>query len=230
MKKILLVDDLKTLLITVEAILKKEGYLVFSCTNSIDALDKINAEPFDLMITDAIMPGSASGYSLISTVRTGQKNQDIPIIMLTGKREKSDIEKAVSVGANDYIIKPVDADILISKVRNLIEKNSSQPDFIHAPVNVAATVQTKCDIISVSEIEVTLHTNFQINVGQLYRLSSSFLKDNEIDSINIRITDCRQLENSTHGLFKITGQFVGASDKELGKLRLWIRKRLSEMT
>lgn len=73
MKKILIVDDQKTILLTLEAILKQQGYQVFAATNSIDAFDKFNNEFIDLIITDAIMPLGANGYSLISTIRAAEK-------------------------------------------------------------------------------------------------------------------------------------------------------------
>lgn len=226
MKKVLVVDDVKSILLTLEAILGKEGYYVASCTNSMDAFDKINAEHFDLLITDAIMPASASGYSLISTIRSGQRNKDIPIIMLTGKREKADIEKALSVGANDYIVKPIDPDILTTKVKNLIENTHEKSDFVEAPVNSPASLNVKTDILTISESEIKLMTNYQLNVGQLYRISSEFLKQLEINSMNIRISECNKSTDQSHNYY-IKGHFVGLTDKELSKIRLWVRKRLT---
>ncbi len=228
MKKILIVDDVKSILITLEAILVKEGYYVASCTNSMDAFDKINAEHFDLLITDAIMPASASGYSLISTIRSGQRNKDIPIIMLTGKREQADIEKALTVGANDYIIKPIDPDILTAKIKSLLEKSHEKVDFVEAPVNAPATLNVKTDILTISESEIKLMTNYQLNLGQVYRISSDFLSQLEISFTNVRISECTKAADQTHNYY-IKGHFVGLTDKELSKIRLWVRKRLSGM-
>lgn len=225
MKKILIVDDLKSILVTLEAILTKEGYYVAACTNSMDAFDKLNLEHFDLMITDAIMPG-ASGYSLISTVRSGQRNKDIPIIMLTGKREKADIEKALTAGANDYIIKPIDPDIVTTKVKHMLDQVADKSDFAEAPVNVPAMINIKTDILKISESEIKLMTNYQLNVGQLYRISSDFFSQLDIDSVNTRISDCNKSPDQPNH-FYVSAQFVGLTDKELSKIRLWVRKKLS---
>jgi DNA-binding response OmpR family regulator len=228
MKKILIVDDLKSILITLEAILQKEGYYVAACTNSIDALDRFSLEHFDLMITDAIMPAGANGYTLISTLRNGTRNKELPIIMLTGKREKADIERALSVGANDYIVKPIDPDILISKVKSILQQTESkQSSFAAALVSAQATVTVKTDIVSISESEIKFVTNYQLTPGQLYRFSSDFFRNFDVDTVNTRITDCNKSSEATSNSFNITAQFIGLSDNELSKIRMWVRKKLS---
>lgn len=228
MKKILIVDDLKSILITLEAILQKEGYYVAACTNSIDAIDRFSLEHFDLMITDAIMPVGANGYTLIATIRNGTRNREIPIIMLTGKREKADIERALSVGANDYIVKPIDPDILVSKVKSILQQNESkQSNFAAALVSAQATVTLKTDIISISESEIKFVTNYQLTPGQLYRFTSDFFRNFDIDTVNTRITDCVKSTDAAVNSFNIAAQFIGLSDNELSKIRLWVRKKLS---
>jgi DNA-binding response OmpR family regulator len=228
MKKILIVDDLKSILITLEAILQKEGYYVAACTNSIDALDRFGLEHFDLMITDAIMPAGANGYTLISTIRNGTRNKELPIIMLTGKREKADIERALSVGANDYIVKPIDPDILVSKVKSILQLNESkESNFAAALVSAQATVTLKTEIISISESEIKFVTNYQLTTGQLYRFTSDFFKNFDIDTVNTRITECAKSTDTASNTFSISAQFIGLSDNELSKIRLWVRKKLS---
>lgn len=228
MKKILIVDDLKSILITLEAILQKEGYYVAACTNSIDAIDRFSLEHFDLMITDAIMPVGSNGYTLIATIRNGNRNKEIPIIMLTGKREKADIERALSVGANDYIVKPIDPDILVSKVKSILQLNESkQSNFAAALVSAQATVTLKTEIVSISESEIKFVTNYQLTPGQLYRFTSDFFRNFDIDTVNTRITDCVKSTETTVNSFNVAAQFIGLTDNELSKIRMWVRKKLS---
>lgn len=227
MKKIIIVDDLKSILITLESILKPHGYYVASCTNSIDAFDKLNNEHFDLMITDAIMPVGANGYTLISSVRSGTRNKDLPIIMLTGKREKADIEKALMAGANDYIIKPIDPDILITKVKTFLEAADNKSEFVEAPVNFPASLNLKTEIAAISESEIKLVINYQLNLGQLYRITSEFFSELDMTSVNTRISECVKSEDPLSNNYYVSAQFVGLTDKELSKIRLWVRKKLS---
>ena len=212
---------------TLEAILQKEGYYVSACSNSIDALDRFSIEHFDLMITDAIMPAGANGYTLISTIRNGTRNKEIPIIMLTGKREKADIERALSVGANDYIVKPIDPDILVAKVKSiLVQSESKKTSFAAAMVSAQATVTIKTEIATISESEIKFVTNYQLTPGQLYRFSSDFFQNFDIDTVNTRITECTKSETVANN-FNITAQFIGLTDHELSKIRMWVRKKLS---
>ncbi len=223
MKKILIVDDQKTILITLEAILKQQGYHVFSATNSMDAFDKFNSEHIDLVITDAIMPAGSSGYTLITSIRNSEKNNHVPIIMLTGKREKSDVEKALTAGADDYIVKPIDPDILTVKIQNLIDKSNENIEFVEAPVNAAATVLTKTEIVSMSEIDIQLTSNIQMTPGQIYKITSDHFRQLGIDSVSTRVAKC---EKASEFVYKISTHFVGLTDKELSQIRLWIRNRL----
>lgn len=230
MKKIIIVDDLKPVLLTLESILTKAGYFVVSCVNSTDALDRFNAEHFDLMLSDIVMPGGANGYSLISTIRSGDKNKNIPIIMLTGKREKSDIEKAILSGANDYIVKPIDPEIVLTKVKNhLGDSESSNSGFVEAKLQTPAEIQLKTEVISVSEIQCQLITNYQLTIGQMYRLKGEFLANLELEAVSVRITEIENygVNYSTSPQYKMTAHFVGLSDKELSKIRLFVRKKLS---
>jgi DNA-binding response OmpR family regulator len=160
---------------------------------------------------------------LISSIRGAEKNNRVPIIMLTGKREKSDVEKALVAGADDYIVKPIDPDILTTKIKNLINKSELDNAFVEAPVNVIATILTKTEIISISEIEIKILSNVQMSPGQVYKITSPFFKELMIDSVNTRVSSC---ELSTDAMYKISTHFIGLTDKELSQIRMWIRKRL----
>ena len=224
MKTILIVDDQKSILLTLESILKKENYIVLSCTNSIDAFDKFVNENIDLIITDAIMPMGTNGYTLIASIRNYKKNNQVPIIMLTGKREPTDIEKALVVGANDYMVKPIDPDILLSKVRSLFLKfnKTIEQEFIHAPVNLPVNVITKSSIKSISEVQIKLSTNFSCVIGQIYKIESDFFKQFELPFVSIRILENKPVDNE----FEVTGQYISLTEKELSSIRTWIRSKL----
>lgn len=226
MQTVLIVDDQKTVLLTLEAILKKEGYLVLSCTNSIDAIDKANSEHIDLMITDAIMPYGVNGFNLISTLRGLDKYKKLPIIMLTGKREQKDVDRALSVGANDYIMKPIDPDLVISKVKELLSQSVKLSEFVEAPMSASASVQTKTDIIKISEAGLTLNANIGMTPGQLYRISSEFFKEMGFESANVRVVSCEKIEETNVVSYNIQGHFVGLSEKEMSQLRLVVRSKL----
>ena len=223
MKTVLIVDDQTSVLVTLEAILKKEGFIVISCTNSLDAFENIQREKFDVVVTDAVMPMGTSGFSLISTIRSQpSQNSKVPILMLTGKRDPADVEKAISVGANDYMIKPIDPDVLISKLKKLMAQNSDQSDFVHAKVNQAASVPMKISIISTSEVSVKFSSDVGFIPGQIYKISSDFFNIFEKTTVSIRVNT----SNLKNNLFEVSGNYVGLSEKELSHIRTWIRNKL----
>lgn len=223
MKTVLIVDDQTSVLLTLEAILKKEGFIVVSCTNSLDAFENIQREKFDVVITDAVMPMGTSGFSLISTIRSQPNiNSKVPILMLTGKRDPADVEKAISVGANDYMIKPIDPDVLLTKLKKLLAQKADQADFVHAPVNQPASLPMKITILSTSEISVKFSSDVGFIPGQIYKITSDFFNLFEKTTVSIRV-NTSDLKGSH---YEVSANYVGLSEKELSHIRTWIRNKL----
>jgi hypothetical protein len=108
-------------------------------------------------------------------------------------------------------------------------KSQSQQSFVEAPVQFPAQFVTKTDIVSLSEVSLTLISNIQPTTGQIYRVQSDFLKTLELENINLRISDIEKIPES-QAQYKIRGYFVGLTDKELGQIRMWVRKKLSGPT
>ncbi len=222
MKTVLIVDDQYSVLLTLQAILKKEGFTVISCTNSLDAFENIQREKFDVVITDAVMPMGTSGFSLISTIRSQPNvNTKVPILMLTGKRDPADVEKAISVGANDYMIKPIDPDVLMQKVNKLI-KGASTEEFVHASVQKPASIPNKLTIASTSEIGLTFTSDVGFIPGQIYKITSDFFNLFEKTTVSVRV-NTSEVKND---YYEITANYVGLSEKELTHIRTWIRNKL----
>lgn len=224
MARILIVDDQKSVLITLEALLAKDKHYVASCLNASDALAKLQAETFDLLVTDAIMPGGETGYALIRTIRSHPKLANLPVILVTGKREKEDVERGLLAGTDDYVVKPVDPDIFLAKVRSLLDKHQkSAPNFLEAPVRAKGEWETKTEILAVSELGLTLQSNAQFPAGQRTRLQTTLFNEIGIPNPMLRIASCEPV--GTDGFFKIQAHFIGLSEKELQPLRLWIRSK-----
>jgi len=223
MKTVLIVDDQNSVLLTLEAILKKEGFIVVSCTNSLDAFENIQREKFDVVITDAVMPMGTSGFSLISTIRTQPNiNSKVPILMLTGKRDPADVEKAILVGANDYMIKPIDPDVLMQKLKKLLMQSNEQDDFVSATVNKPASLPMQITITSTSEISVKFSSDVGFIPGQIYKISSDFFNIFEKTTVSIRVNTSELQKDH----YVVSANYVGLSEKELSHIRTWIRNKL----
>ena len=126
MIKILLVEDDKDLNTTVRIVLEENGYDVTTCFDGVQALKKFEDIPFDIVISDIMMP-NMDGYELAKEIR-GIDTQ-IPILFMTAKDDIYSKEKGFKIGIDDYIVKPFDLQELVIRIgailRRLQIKNSS---------------------------------------------------------------------------------------------------------
>lgn len=101
--------------------LKHEGYACEAFGDGREALAAARDKAFDLMVLDLMLPG-LDGLSLCRAVRNGRVNADVPILMLTAKREESDKVVGLESGADDYLTKPFGVRELIARVRALLRR------------------------------------------------------------------------------------------------------------
>ncbi len=116
--KILLVDDSKTELHHVSGLLTRRGYAVRTAENGEDALRRLAEESPDLILMDVVMPGQ-NGFQLTRAITRDPRWSTIPVIMCTSKNQETDRVWGMRQGARDYIVKPVDGDELIAKIKSL---------------------------------------------------------------------------------------------------------------
>lgn len=115
-KNILLVDDSKTELHFMSELLAKRGYSVRTAENGDDAMRRLEEAKPDLILMDVVMPGQ-NGFQLTRAITRDPRFADVPVIMCTSKNQETDKVWGMRQGARDYIVKPVDADELVSKIR-----------------------------------------------------------------------------------------------------------------
>lgn len=129
--KILCVEDEIDIRSNISDILRDEGYEVVEAENGYHAYELFIEHRPDLIISDIMMP-KLDGFGLLKMVRdtTGLKNSAIPFIFLTALGQKENVLKGVNLSANDYLVKPIDFDLLIAKVKEKTE-NSKRVDDVH---------------------------------------------------------------------------------------------------
>lgn len=115
-KKILLVDDSKTELHFLSELLGKRGYSVRTSENGEDAMRRLGEDKPDLILMDVVMPGQ-NGFQLTRAITRDPRYADVPVIMCTSKNQETDKVWGMRQGARDYVVKPVDADELVAKIR-----------------------------------------------------------------------------------------------------------------
>lgn len=119
MVKILLVEDDISLNRTVEIYLKSEGMDVLPCFDGEEALEKLEQDKFDLILTDIMMP-KLDGFSLAEKIRSD--NSLLPIIFMTAKDDKFSKKLGFKLEIDDYITKPFDLDELVMRIKAVLRR------------------------------------------------------------------------------------------------------------
>lgn len=119
MVDLLLVEDNLELADLICAFLKKDGFSIINVDSGEKALKFLEKEAFKIVILDIMLPG-IDGFTVCSTIR---KNHNTPIIIISAKVDKVDKINGFALGADDYIEKPVDIDILSAKISALMKRN-----------------------------------------------------------------------------------------------------------
>jgi len=122
-KRILVVEDHESLLSAIRDILEAEGCTVFTATDGIQALERMEESCPDLILADIMMP-RMDGHELYAEIRARPQWVQIPFIFLTAKAERADILKGKELGAEDYLTKPFDPQELVVAVRARLARAS----------------------------------------------------------------------------------------------------------
>lgn len=116
----LVVEDSPTMRqLIVFALSRIKTLKVIEADDGVDALKKLSQQHFDILITDINMP-MMDGLKLVSMVRKDEVHKEIPIVIITTEGAQEDRQRALSLGANAYITKPIQAPQVISKVKELL--------------------------------------------------------------------------------------------------------------
>lgn len=122
MFKILVVEDDKNLRKLIVTCLEKANYTVFETKNGEEALDLMDRQYVDLIVTDIMMP-EMDGYEMIKLLRDAEYNT--PILIITAKDDFEDKKQGFTLGADDYMVKPINIDELILRVKSLLKRSQA---------------------------------------------------------------------------------------------------------
>lgn len=121
MKKILIIEDDKTLLESLSEVLVEEGFEIFTACRGDAGLDLLKSVVPDLIICDVMMPGM-DGYEVLEEISKNETLAPIPFIFLTARNERNDQRKAMEMGADDFLNKPFSLDELLSTIDIRLKK------------------------------------------------------------------------------------------------------------
>ena len=137
--RVLVVEDERNIRELVCLHLGLEGYACEGLANGQEALARAERERFDLLVLDLMIPG-LDGVSLCRAVRRGGPNQDVPILMLTARRDESDKVLGLESGADDYLTKPFGVRELVARARALLRRPRQSSAASDEPVEPPVTI------------------------------------------------------------------------------------------
>jgi two-component system chemotaxis response regulator CheY len=118
--KVLIVEDSPTMRqLIVFALKRLRGLSIVEANDGVDGLKKLSSDRFDLILTDINMP-IMDGLKLVSLVRNDPGYKNVPIVIITTEGASEDRERALALGANDYITKPIQTTQILDVARRLL--------------------------------------------------------------------------------------------------------------
>lgn len=127
MKHILIIDDEKDIVQSIEYYLSQEGFKVSKSYDGMNGLEAVHKKNPDLIILDLMLPG-ISGIELCKMLKADEKTSSIPIIMLTAKSEEADKVVGLEIGADDYITKPFSMKELVARIKTVLKRYGKKED------------------------------------------------------------------------------------------------------
>ena len=177
--KILIIEDDKSLVETLKEILEQEKYSVDYYYNLDDIEDYVILNKYNLIILD-VMLGERNGFQFLQIVRN---EVDRPIILLTAKDTKEDMLKGFNLGADDYITKPFDADLLLARIKNHLRgKKDEEVRYADTFFDLSTgVIKKEGNQVSLTNAELEILKLLYGNKGQIFskekivnRVSSKF--------------------------------------------------------
>lgn len=206
---ILLAEDEPNFGAVLKSYLGLAKYQVDWCKDGKAAYSKIQTKEYDLCILDVMMP-EMDGFTLAKEIR--KKNQNVPLIFLTAKNLKEDVLKGFKIGADDYLTKPFDSDILLEKIRVLIKRK----------IPISQVQSSKI------EFKIGAYLFNASNRKLQFDADSSVLSPKEAALLHELCLHANQVMKRSHALEKIWGSdnyFTARSmDVYVAKLRKYLAK------
>ncbi|MGB0127149.1 MAG: response regulator [Rhodocyclaceae bacterium] len=123
-KKVLIVDDEQNIVISLEFLMKREGFEVFVAADGDAALEQIEARKPDLVLLDVMLP-KKNGFEVCQQIRTMPDMQGTKVIMLTAKGRDTEVAKGLALGADAYMTKPFSTKELVAQVKSMLGVTAS---------------------------------------------------------------------------------------------------------
>lgn len=119
-KTILFIEDEEALQKSISTVLQKDGYKVLSAMNGETAVKYAREEKYDLVLLDLILP-KLNGFEILKELKENEEKKSIPVLIVTNLETSADIQKALDLGATNYLVKSnYDLDEIVKKIKTAL--------------------------------------------------------------------------------------------------------------
>lgn len=199
---VLVVDDDAMNRVMLSRLLTREGYAVTEANDGAAALELVDKHAFDLVLLDVMMPG-IDGLQVLETLRKTRSVAELPIIMATAEDSSRDVVRALKLGANDYVTKPLDFSVVLARVQTHLSLKRAKEEL------EATNARMKKDLEAAAKVQRALMPNSLPKV-----LDFSFVWNFvPCDELGGDILDVFQLDEDNIGLYllDVSGHGVQAA-------------------
>jgi DNA-binding response OmpR family regulator len=213
-QRLVIIDDHYDILELLKHNFVLEGYEVKMFFNAVDALKYINTDNTDLLITDWMLP-EMDGLELCKNLKMSQYTRDIPLVMLTGKNDEIDAVTALEVGAEDYITKPIRIKELLSRVKKILRRKTTE-EIVTTRKDVRESIE--CGVLKMNLISYKVFINdeqLELTIGEFKLLELLAKQPGKVFSRNQIIE-------------KINGSQYFATERSIDVQIAGLRKKLGE--
>lgn len=218
---VLIIDDNPSDLLLASTFIENGGYVSIKTANAHDGLAALDQYAVSAAVIDIQMKG-VSGYELVKAIRRTQKLASIPIMMMSARSEAKDVKMALELGANDYVLKPIDPLLFVNKVKKLIHNEATWAETIIDPkvINPQIKMGLSSELLSFSEMGLKLKSPVEVPIGTMVDINIAYFASEGIEPLNLRLVH----QEKGDGFYICDFTFVGVKEKDLKKIRMLSRK------
>lgn len=222
MAKILVVDDSEKSRKFAHTVLTSADHEVLFAEDAFSAIELLDQFKFDLLVLDVNMP-FRDGFTALKNMRATRRFKHLPVVFMTGRSSKRDIEKAISLDAEGYILKPVEPEEFLEKINKVLSHKRNQSLIANIPPYYDAAkskmlITSEAQIIKVTEIGIEILVGEKLKDGQEIQLNSPLLSEIGINTQSFRVLSCETLDNGYH--VRLT--FIGLEHESVHILKEWL--------
>jgi len=216
---VLIIEDTESHVALLETILRGSGYLAVVARDGFTGVRNLTERQFDAAIVDIQLP-HLGGFQVLEQIRRAENVKNMPVIMMSATRLQSeDIQRALKLGADDFVVKPLDPQIVQAKLERVLKGKTTWHEYDLAASEVCAgTVELGLKIRAVNELGVRVESGVPLPSGKVVKISLDFF-----ERLGLRANSLKVIESAktARGNYLSYLAFAGLSDSDSKKIRAW---------